>query len=140
MTCHAHTHGISGRRHNNLPVCPIKGSPSWSHMPTKITEGTCLRNFCQSVKKIIHQEEVRERKHSNCKAFCVTCIRKRAVLIEHVRMKQKQHHCQQNTVTLEPDLYGLAHIPKSLMRNTEVLFKIQNCKPRLVVFSVVIQF
>ena len=52
MECHAHIHENSGRGHNNLPVCPMKDSRSWSHMSTRTTNGTYLKNlFCQSVEK-----------------------------------------------------------------------------------------
>ena len=39
----------SRRRRNNLPVCPMKDSRSWSHMSTRIADGTYCKNFFQSV-------------------------------------------------------------------------------------------
>ena len=51
----AHTYKNSGCRHNNLPICPMKDSESQSHMPTRTTDGTYLKNFCQSIQKQ-HQE------------------------------------------------------------------------------------
>ena len=38
ILCHAYTHKISGGRHNNLLVRPMKDSRSWSHMSTRTTE------------------------------------------------------------------------------------------------------
>ena len=51
MACHAHTHEISGLRHNDLLVFPMKVVGFWSHMSTLITDGNCIKNFCQSVQK-----------------------------------------------------------------------------------------
>ena len=45
------THKISGRRHSNLPVCPLKYPRSWSHMCAKITDGKFLKEFFQFVQK-----------------------------------------------------------------------------------------
>ena len=42
---------ISGRRHNDLPICPMNDSWSWSHMSTRTTDGNYLKDFCQSVQK-----------------------------------------------------------------------------------------
>ena len=51
MACHAHTYEISGRRQNNLPVCPTKDSRSWSHMSTRTTDGDLLKKpFARSSK------------------------------------------------------------------------------------------
>ena len=72
MACHAHTYKISGQRHNNLSVCPMKDSRSWSHMSTKTTNGTYLKNFCQSFQKQRWEEGKEKKKNGNCKAFCVT--------------------------------------------------------------------
>ena len=55
MLCHAHKHEISGRRQKHLHVCSINDSPSWSHMSTRTTDGTYLKETCQSVQKE-HQE------------------------------------------------------------------------------------
>ena len=43
--CHALTHNISGRRHNNLRY--------WTPMSTTTTDddGNCVKNFCQSLLK-----------------------------------------------------------------------------------------
>ena len=71
MACNARTHEISGRRHHNLLVCPMKDSWSWLHMSTRTTDTTYLKNFCQSIQKQ-YQEEGKEKKNLNCKAFCVT--------------------------------------------------------------------
>ena len=60
MTCHAHIHEISGRRHNNLPVCPMKDSHSWSHMSRRTNDENRLQNFGQSVQK--QQRESKEEK------------------------------------------------------------------------------
>ena len=68
MACNANTRQISGRGHNNIPVCPMKDSRSWSDMSTRAIDGTYLKNFCQTVKKQC-QEYI---KKSNCKEFCVT--------------------------------------------------------------------
>ena len=51
MACYAHAHEISGRRHNSLPVCPMKDSRPWSHICTRAADGTYLKNVCQSVQK-----------------------------------------------------------------------------------------
>ena len=42
MACQSHSHEISGQRHNNLPVCPIKDSRFWSHMSKRTAEGKKL--------------------------------------------------------------------------------------------------
>ena len=51
MEFHSHSHEFSRRRHNNLLVCPMKDSRSWSHMSTRATAGNNLKIFCQSVQK-----------------------------------------------------------------------------------------
>ena len=51
MACFAHTHEISGCRHNDWPVCPKMDSRSWSHMSTRTTDQIYLKNFRQSVQK-----------------------------------------------------------------------------------------
>ena len=43
MTSYASTHEISGRRPNNLLVCPVKESQSWSHMSTRTGDGNYLK-------------------------------------------------------------------------------------------------
>ena len=45
MACHVHIHEISERRHNNLLVCPINDSQSWSRMSTRITEEYFLKKL-----------------------------------------------------------------------------------------------
>ena len=44
--CHGHTHKISGGRHNNLTVCPMKDSGSWSHMSIRTIDEIYLKDFC----------------------------------------------------------------------------------------------
>ena len=58
MPCHAHKHKISGRRQNNLRVCSINDSRSWSHMSTRTTDGTYLKEaFASSSKKSTRNKE-----------------------------------------------------------------------------------
>ena len=45
MVCHARTYEISGNRHNNLLVCPLKDSRSWPHMSIRTTDGTYLKKI-----------------------------------------------------------------------------------------------
>ena len=45
---------------NNLSVCSMKDSRSWSHMSKKATDGTYLENFCQSFQK--QRWEIKKRK------------------------------------------------------------------------------
>ena len=45
MACDAHTHEISGRGHNDLPVCPMKDFRPWSHMFTRTTDGKYFENL-----------------------------------------------------------------------------------------------
>ena len=51
MKCHGNIHEISGLRHSNIPVCPMKDSRSWSHISTRTIGGSYLKNFCQSIQK-----------------------------------------------------------------------------------------
>ena len=61
MTRHAHTHEISTLRHNYLLRCTVKDSLSWSHIPTRTTDGKYLNSFYQSVQKQ-RQEGIKEKK------------------------------------------------------------------------------
>ena len=61
MTCHARAHDISGRRCNNLQVCPAK---DLGH--TQLQERTHASSKSSARNK---------QKNSNCKAFCVTLKR-----------------------------------------------------------------
>ena len=47
----SHTQKISGHRHNNLPLCPMKDSWSWSHMSIRTTDENYARDSCQSFQK-----------------------------------------------------------------------------------------
>ena len=40
------TQQISGRRHNNLPVFPMKDSLSWKHMSARGTDRNYTKNLC----------------------------------------------------------------------------------------------
>ena len=40
IASHVHTNEISGRRQNNLPVCRMKDSRSWSLMSKRATDET----------------------------------------------------------------------------------------------------
>ena len=51
MGCHAFTHKISGHRHSNWPISPMKDSQSLSHMSTTATDTDYIKNFCQSNQK-----------------------------------------------------------------------------------------
>ena len=61
MACDAHTHEISGRGHNDLPVCPMKDFRPWSHMFTRTTDETYLKTFCQSVQNSAKNKEKKKR-------------------------------------------------------------------------------
>lgn len=49
--CEALTSRISGRRHNQLPVCSMKDVRSWSHVPTLKTDRNYAKNFWETVLK-----------------------------------------------------------------------------------------
>ena len=51
MTCHAHTHQLSGRWHNNLPVNPVENFRYWSHMSTITSDRNYIINFCHFIRK-----------------------------------------------------------------------------------------
>ena len=51
MACHDHTHEISERGPNNLPVCSMKDVQCWSHMFTLTTDGNYVKTLSQSVQK-----------------------------------------------------------------------------------------
>ena len=51
MECNALTHKISGYKHNNKPVCPMKDFRSWLHMSTRATDGSYFKTFHQFVQK-----------------------------------------------------------------------------------------
>ena len=61
--CHALTHEISGCSHINLPVCPMKGSRSWLHMPTRTTDLTYLKLLPVSPKTVLGKKK--EKKNGN---------------------------------------------------------------------------
>ena len=70
IACHASTCEISGHRHYNLPVCPMKDSRSWSRISTRTTDGTYLNL------PVLPKTELRirntQKKNGNYKAFCLT--------------------------------------------------------------------
>ena len=82
MTCHALTHEISGRgrSHINLPVCPMKGSRSWPHMPTRTTDRTYLKLLPVSPKTMLGKKIKKEwqRKRSE-KIKCAKTANKYAI-------------------------------------------------------------
>ena len=63
---HAYTHKISGGRHNNLLVCPMKDSRSWSHMSTRTTEQPVCPKTVPGIRK-------RNKRMAIAKLFCVLC-------------------------------------------------------------------
>ena len=77
MECNALTHKISGYKHNNKLVCPMKDFRSWLHMSTRATDGSYFKTFHQSVQKR-RREGKRKKKNQNdnCRAFYVTHKRK----------------------------------------------------------------
>ena len=57
---HIHTQNISGCRHKNLLVRPMKDSRYWSDISTTIDENY-IKNFCQSVQEKQREEKVEEK-------------------------------------------------------------------------------
>ena len=53
---------ISGRRHDNLPVCLMKGSRSWSLMSARTTDGNYLKSFSSPSRN--SDEKEKEKKKS----------------------------------------------------------------------------
>ena len=73
-TCKALTHGISGLRHNRLPVCSMKDVRSWSHVLTWKTDGNYTKNFCQSVQNRDEKEKEKKKtttRKTTAKAFAL---------------------------------------------------------------------
>ena len=60
MAYHAPTRKISGRRDNNLPVCPMTDNRSWSHMSTRTTDGTYLKSFAGPFKNTARRKEKKQ--------------------------------------------------------------------------------
>ena len=54
----------------------MKDSQPWSHMFARATDGTYLKNFCQSIPKQFRNKE-KKKTNGNCKAFCVRRNRKK---------------------------------------------------------------
>ena len=87
MACRPLTHEISGRRRNNLPVCPMQDYRSWSHMSTRTTEGIYSKNSCQCVKK-----ERQEERKDNGKAMLIAKDRQ--------SQKRKKFLCWENIFSM----------------------------------------
>ena len=49
---------ISGRRHINLPVCPMKDFQYWSHTSVRTTAGNHIKNFASPSKNRIEKEKM----------------------------------------------------------------------------------
>ena len=82
MACHDHTHEISERGPNNLPVCSMKDVQCWSHMFTLTTDGNYVKTLSQSVQKRRLERKGEEKKsknnkNGNCKVLYVKCRRKK---------------------------------------------------------------
>ena len=65
--CHTMlTHKIAGFGHNNLLVCPIKGSQSWSHMSARTTDGIYWKKIASPSK---HSAKKQEKKKWRLQSF-----------------------------------------------------------------------
>ena len=80
--CHDHIYKISGRKHNNLPVCPRKSSDlGHTCQQEQLTEVT-LKTLASTSKNNARKEENKNKRMANEKPFALHAIAKKKKKIE----------------------------------------------------------